>query len=369
MKILILSKALITGIYQRKLEILASTAGVEVVAVVPPTWREPGVGVLPLERAFTEGYRLLVRPIALNGNFHLFFWPSLGRVLRKERPHILHIDEESFNLATFQAMWLGRRLGARCLFFNWANLFRRLPPPFCWFERYNLSHAKHAVAGNRDAAEVLRRKGYTGPLSIIPQFGVDEQLFRPMPHRNGRQGEGMLVGYVGRLVPQKGVSDLVEAMAGLPPSVHLLMVGRGALEPHLRQRAEELGLSQRIEFAGHVPSSDVPDLLRHLDVLVLPSRTTPTWKEQFGRVLVEAMACGVPVLGSDSGEIPHVIGEAGLLFPEGNVTTLRKQLGQLADDAELREALGQRGRERVLAHYTHERVVQAYLDVYREMLR
>lgn len=367
MKVLILSKALVVGTYRRKLEILAEAPDVELVAVVPRAWREPGVGLLRMEKGFTRGYRLLVRPIALNGQFHLFFWPFLGRLLRQERPDILHIDEESFNLATFQAMRLGARLGSRCLFFNWANLYRRLPPPFSWFERYNLAHATHAVAGNRDAAEILQRKGYTGPLSIIPQFGVDERAFRPVSRKS--EGEEMLVGYAGRLVPQKGVADLVEAMIGLPPTVRLLVAGGGELESRLRRRASELGLSGRIEFTGPLPSVDMPDFYHRLDAFVLPSRTAPHWKEQFGRVLVEAMACGVAVLGSDSGEIPHVIGEAGLIFAEGDVTALRGQLLRLANDRDLRDELGRRGRARVLAHYAQERVAQAYLQVYRTMLR
>jgi len=372
MKVAILSKALVVGTYQRKLELLAGAPDVELVAVVPPYWREPGAWTLPLEKAYLRGYRLLVHPIALNGHFHLYYWPGLGRLLRQERPDVLHVDEESFNLATFQAVRLGVRLGARCLFFNWANLDRRLPPPFSWLERYNLSHAVYAVAGNQDAAGILRRKGYQGPLRVIPQFGVDAELFRPGPHptpRQGERGEGLTVGYVGRLVAQKGVLDLLEALAGLPATVRLRVVGTGALEPRLRQRAVELDLGDRIEFAGRLPSSALPDLYRSLDVLVVPSRTTPNWKEQFGRVLVEAMSCGVAVVGSDSGEIPHVVGGAGLIFPEGDLPALQERLRRLLENPALREDLGRRGRERVLSHYSQERVAQAYLEVYREMLR
>ena len=374
MKVLIVSKALVVGAYQHKLELLAREPGVEVVAVVPPAWREPGVGVLTLERPAGASYRLIVRPIALNGHFHLFFWPGLGRLLRQERPDVLHVDEESFNLATFLALRRGAQLGIPGLFFNWANLYRRLPPPFSWFERYNLDHAAYAVAGNQEAADILRCKGYRGPLRVIPQFGVDETVFTPSPGQpatgaaadKGR-AEGFTIGYAGRLVPQKGVLDLVEAAAGMP-SARLLLVGRGEMEAHLRQRAAAADLRGRVEFTGWAPSQDLPDLYRRMDVLVLPSRTTPHWKEQFGRVLVDAMACGVPVVGSDSGEIPHLIGAAGLVFPEGDVTALRERLERLRDPA-LREELGRRGRERVLAHYTQERVAQAYLEVYREMQR
>lgn len=365
MKVLILSKALVVGSYQRQLNWLAREPDIDLVAVVPPYWAEPGVGRVTLERVPPSGYRLLVRDIAWNGHFHLYCWRGLARLLRSERPDVLHLDEESFNRATYQGMWWGTRFGARCLFFNWANIRRPLPPPFCWFERYNLSHAAYAVAGNREAAAILREKGYRGPLAVIPQFGVDVEAFSP----GARQpGSGFIVGYVGRLVRQKGVLELLEAVARMPPNVRLRLIGAGSLEPELRRRAAALRIEDRVEFHGRVPSSALPPLYRELDVLVLPSRTTPTWKEQFGRVLIEAMACGVPVVGSDSGEIPYVIGEAGLLFPEGDTEALADRLRTLLEDPALRRELGLRGRERVLAHYSQERVARAYLGVYREMV-
>ncbi|NTU78371.1 MAG: glycosyl transferase family 1, partial [Chloroflexales bacterium] len=151
MKVVILSKALVAGAYQRKLEEIAQL-GVELTALVPPAWREPRVGLLRLERRYTAGYRLESLPIALNGQHHLHFYPTLGRALRRLRPDVLHIDEESFNLATFQAMRLGVALGTRCCFYNYANIERTYPPPFSLFERYSFRHAAHAMACNQEAA-------------------------------------------------------------------------------------------------------------------------------------------------------------------------------------------------------------------------
>jgi glycosyltransferase involved in cell wall biosynthesis len=295
----------------------------------------------------------------------------LGRLLRRERPDILHIDEESFNLATFQALWHGKRLGARCLFFNWANLHRPVPPPFSWMERYVLTHADYAVAGNQEAAVILVTKGYRGKLTVLPQIGVDTGRFRPAPPESAEPegGPSLRIGYVGRLVPQKGIPDLLEAVAGLPPSVHLAITGSGVEEARLRERVAALSLADRVEFAGRVGSTELPDLYRRLDALVLPSRTWPNWKEQFGRVLVEAMASGLAVVGSDSGEIPKVIGEAGLIFPEGDVAALEEHLRQLLLDPAMRREMGRRGRQRVLKHYSQKRVADGYLKVYREMLR
>jgi glycosyltransferase involved in cell wall biosynthesis len=109
----------------------------------------------------------------------------------------------------------------------------------------------------------------------------------------------------------------------------------------------------------------MPAFLQTLDLLVLPSRSRPNWQEQFGRILVEAMACGVPVVGSDSGEIPHVIGDAGVVFPEDNVAALTAALRRLQSDADERTALARRGRQRVLAHYTQEQIAAQTADAYR----
>ncbi len=111
----------------------------------------------------------------------------------------------------------------------------------------------------------------------------------------------------------------------------------------------------------------MPDQLRRMDLLVLPSLTRPNWKEQFGRVLMEAMACQVPVLGSDSGEIPYVIGEGGRVVPEGDVAALRGAIAALSIAPDERRELGRRGRERVLAHYTQQRVAAETVALYRRL--
>jgi glycosyltransferase involved in cell wall biosynthesis len=132
--------------------------------------------------------------------------------------------------------------------------------------------------------------------------------------------------------------------------------------------AAQLGLASQVDFLGKLSSAEMPEFYQSIDVLVLPSRTTRSWKEQFGRVLVEAMASGVPVAGSNSGEIPHVIGDSGVVFPENDVTALATLLAQFATDPAQRAALAARGRARVLARYTQERIAQATYAVYRGIL-
>ncbi len=373
-----LSKALVSGAYQKKLEELACLPDIDLVALVPPAWHEPRVGSIRLERRFTQGYRLETVSMAFNGHHHLHFYPGLQRILRRERPDVLHIDEEAFNPATFLAMRSGRAVGARCCFFNWANIDRAYPPPFRWFEQYVFRHAAHAIAGNQEAATIIRRHGYSGPVTVLPQFGVDPQMFTPASetgdnsaslHTTDKHNAQLfVVGYVGRFVQEKGILDLIEAVAGMPPCVHLRLVGDGDLRASIEARIATLQIEQRVSITTAVGSTQVPGVLRQLDVLVLPSHTRPNWKEQFGRILIEAMSCGIPVVGSASGEIPHVIGDAGLVFPEQDPAALRATLIRLLEDSDLRQRLRHKGRERVLAHYTQAALSREYYDVYRKML-
>jgi glycosyltransferase involved in cell wall biosynthesis len=369
-RVLMISKACLVGTYQRKLEEIAEFPDIDLTVIVPPTWQEPGGALIRLERAHVTGYELMADPIAFNGSFHLHFYPRLAQRMARIRPHVIHIDEEPYNLATFHAMWLAKRCGARALFYTWQNLNRRYPFPFNWMERYNLRHADYGIAGSREAVTVWREKGYAGPMAVIPQFGVDPELFKPSRRPDAGEQKGFAIGCgAARLVEEKGVDLLLRAAAGLPGVWRVYVLGAGSERQSLENLAHELGIADRVVFDAPIPSTQVPAYLSGLDVVVLPSRTRPHWKEQFGRALVEAMACGVPVIGSTCGEIPHVIGDAGLIFPEGDVDALRAALSRLQRDDGLRRDLAMRGRAHVLAHYTQKQIATETVAVYRQMMQ
>jgi glycosyltransferase involved in cell wall biosynthesis len=361
------SKACLVGAYQRKLEEIARHQDVELTVAVPPSWRDER-GELLLERAYTTGYDLVVEPIRFNGHFHAHYYPRLGRLISRIRPDLVHIDEEPYNFATAHATWWSIRSGSRTLFFSWQNLNRRYPLPFRWFEQYVLGRAHYGLVGNQAAYQVWRDKGYTGPMSVIPQFGVDPEIFRPA-EQTSVPGRGFVIGYVGRFVPEKGVNLLIEAVAGLPGVWRLALAGSGPQQGELKRLVRELGIEERASFDGQIPSTQMPAYYQQLDILVLPSRTQPNWMEQFGRVVVEAMACGIAVIGSSSGEIPSVIGDAGLIFQENDAADLRQQLLRLQDRPDLRRDLGVRGRQRVLERFTQEQIAAQTVAVYREINR
>ncbi|MEO7021555.1 MAG: glycosyltransferase [Ktedonobacteraceae bacterium] len=369
MRVLMLSKALVSGPSQRKLEELAKCPGVELTLVTPPYWRHDNGTTLTLERLYTSGYRIIVTPMILNGNYHLHSYPKLGSIMREVRPEIVHIDEEPYNFATFQAMRLASHYKARALFFTWQNLARDYPPPFRQMERYNYKHAAVALAGNREAIDVLRHKGYTKAVRVIPQFGFDTEIYKRSAPRPPREPDApFTLGFAGRLVETKGLTTMIEALTHLPTYCQAVFIGDGPMSSVLEAEATRLSVSERVHIKPSVRTYEVPAVLSAFDVHVLPSRTYPNWKEQFGRSLAEAMACETPVIGSDSGEIPHVLGDAGLIFPEGDAQALATRVRQLLDDPQLYATLAARGRQRVLENYTQEQIAQQTFEVYQEML-
>ncbi len=369
MKVLIVSKILVVAAYRRKLDEIAAQADIDqLVVVTAPAWQESGGRRLAFEDIANEtrGYDLRVEPILFNGSYHLFVWPRLARVMREVKPDLVHIDEEPYNLATAHGTWLARRSGTRSLFFTWQNLLRRYPPPFSLFERYAFKNSAYAIAGSKEALHVLHKKGYCGPGAVIPQFGVDPNLFSPgTPPSNAR---APVIGFIARLVEEKGIFVLLDAVASLNGDWRLHVIGTGPLERKARKKAADLGIGDRITWERGVPSTQVPERLRTFSLLVQPSLTRRHWKEQFGRAVMEAMACGVPVIGSTSAEIPTVIGDAGLVVPEGEPLALRQAIERLLIDADLRRDLAKRGRARVLGCFTHRRIAEQTVTAYRASL-
>jgi glycosyltransferase involved in cell wall biosynthesis len=275
-------------------------------------------------------------------------------------PNVVYVEEEPASLALAQVAWLKTRHRYRLVCFTWENIHRRLGMP--GVEGYNLARCDGLIAGSRGAAEVVTAKGFRGPIVVTPQLGIDPELFRPRAPEAGRP---FVAGYVGRLAEEKGLETLWQAAREIA-DLHLSWIGDGPLRTQVGAWQATLGSRMRVLPA--VSHEQVAACLQALDVLVLPSHTTPTWREQFGHVLIEAMASGVPVIGSDSGAIPEVIGDAGLIVPERDPQALRAALQRLREDPEQRTRLSRAGRARVLAHYTHAHIAHANLDFFERLL-
>ena len=335
--------------------------------VVPNGWRDPHFGFVAPEPPAHPRVNLRVTRAAFRGQGTLTFHvdPRLVAAARRFRPDVVLVEQEPHSLLALQGRWLARLLPGRpaFTFFTWgspANHRRRLRSSS--LRRGALRAARLAIAGNQAACDQLRAAGFGGSIERIPQVGVDLSD-PPRGTRTRLRSElglsGVVVGFVGRLIPEKGVLDLADALAGLGHlDWTLLAIGRGPLRGALLDRLAASGLGSRLRLVEDADHQRVATLLTTLDALVLPSYATANWAEQFGHVLIEAMAAGCPVIGTKSGEIPHVVGGAGVVVPERDVATLRAALSRLIEDAALRARLAARGRSRVRCHFTHEQIAR-----------
>lgn len=367
MRVLLISHAYAAPINRQKLQALARRPGLEVSALAPRVWRESS-RVFHTEPGSRDGYRMYAGDVCFSGRVtgH-FFRNGLRRALRGAKPDLIHLEGEPWSAAAAQAVAAAALRRPRLILFSWENLDLELSWYFRLVERASLARADLLIAGGEGSrARLLRRGVAPDRIAVLPQFGLDPELFRPPAP--GERPDLFTVGFVGRLVPLKGVDLLVRALGELGGAWRALLVGEGAMREELRALARSLGILDRIEFVDWVSHHEVPAFLRRMDALVLPSRTTPGWAEQFGHPLIEAMSCGAVPVGSDSGEIPRVIGKAGLIFPEEDHRALAAALGRLRADAGLRERLAQAGRRRVLDHFSWEVIAEKTQAIYERVL-
>jgi len=269
------------------------------------------------------------------------------RILRGLRPKLLVIEEEPYSLASLQ--WGVAATMSRVGFGVQAaeTIDRSFPSLVQRGRDYVLRRAAFVMARSPAAQDLAIRWGARGEVALVPHA---------VPKWNGpaerKPSGGFTVGYAGRLVAEKGLDDLLAAVAGMETSARLLLVGDGPMRDQLERAAPwvEVLVGRRHE--------EMDQLFAQMDVLVLPSRTTATWEEQFGRVLVEALWCGTPVVGADSGQIPWVVATTGggCTYPEGNIGALSRILDALAADPLQRRAMADRGGKVVREMFSTEAV-------------
>ena len=206
-----------------------------------------------------------------------------------------------------------------------------LPPPFAQYEPAAYRRVAALYPCSKQAAAVARGKGFAGLIEVLP-LGYDDALF--YPGDQSLDDDEIVLGLFGRLVPEKGVVDAVEVLARVNRArpARLVVVGSGPEGVRARARAAALGLADRLELLPWRPAAELADIYRGTHVVLVPSRPTTTWVEQFGRVIVEAQACGAVVAGYASGAIPEVAGEPAILTDVGAVAELGDRVAALASD-------------------------------------
>lgn len=299
------------------------------------------------------------RRIGVNGSIPLHFYQSnLRPAILNYKPDVLYVEEEPYSISAWQSFYASRGLPMMRVTYSCQNIYKRYPEPFRSMERYVLSQADMAAVISDEVGSVLLKKEYKGKLLPFP-LGPNTAQFRPLPDERLRiradigAADAFVIGYAGRFVEEKGLQTLIEALPELADlDVKLLLIGNGPLREELERARQRHPGSIIIE--DQVQHRDIHKWMSAMDVLALPSLTKPNWKEQFGRVILEAMACKVPVIGSDSGEIPRLIRDTGggWDFPEGNAAAFADRVRSLHANKAERSIRAEQGYRSVHAKYS-----------------
>ncbi|MBV9355639.1 MAG: glycosyltransferase family 4 protein [Chloroflexi bacterium] len=367
MRVLVVAHNAVAGSNRQRVDALARVPGLEVTLLTPSWWEEEGrrIQVASTDAAYAWH---VGRTIATNNGTRYLYRDRLFGLVRQLQPDVLDVQEEPFSFAAAQAL-LARRLlapTAALVFYSAVNVPRRWRAPYRLSERLVLHAADGAYTPNSDVPKILAAKGLRVPAQVVP-LGVEVGRFggaAPLPLAERLDGAPRpYLGFLGRLEPVKGLDVLLDAVSTLRARGTLIVAGDGRERARLEDIVRTRGIAQRVRFLGAIDFDTVPGFLKALDLLVLPSVTLwPTQREQFGRVLAEAMAAGVPVIGSSSGAIPEVIGDAGLVVPERNPVALARALDRLIADAALRQELAARGQRRAERFFAWDQVARATVD-------
>jgi glycosyltransferase involved in cell wall biosynthesis len=374
MKVLIVSHPCATAANQAVFAEIVRATGWDIRLVIPAGWRDEFGNSLD-QNAWPglEG-RVDRVPVIFNGNIILHIYrKAWGAYLGREGFDVIYMHHEPYAAATGQVCFANSRLKSPAAFgfYSAQNIRKSYPAPFSWIERFVHRSSRFAFPVSQTVAAVLAAKNTLArctvcPLPIDPTVCYARTADAPLlPHAAGEA----VIGYVGRLVESKGLGTLASALALLKDcawKLHVIGTGDGQLA--FERLLSQGGIRDRVTFHAFVPHLRIPEYLSAMDLLVVPSETQPAWKEQFGRVIVEAMACGTPVVGSDSGEIPVLISSSGggLVFPERDAPALAAAIRTMAGQPQLRTDLARSGRKWVLENGTVEVVARRMADAMEE---
>ena len=311
--------------------------GVDVTLVVPSAWPGSGDEVALSEEPFPVVEVPVNRPGDVN-RWSLTDPTSVARLAPDV--DLVDLHAEPFSTVVAQARsWLPP--ARPVVGYTAQNLDKRLPPPFAQRELAGFGRLAGLYPCSRQAASVANGKGFRGLLEVLP-LGWPPQL---RPGRQSSTDPNVQLALVGRLQPEKGVLDAVRILAHLQSvrPARLLLVGDGPEHGPARELAHALGVGDRLEVRPWLDASALAEVYAASHVVLVPSRRTARWVEQYGRVVVEAQATGAVVAAYATGSLPEVVGEAGLLAPEGEHEALTRQLVDVLNDRSRYALLQQRG--------------------------
>lgn len=369
MKLVVVSHACITPENQEFFQQISQAAGWDVTIILPDRWKTDFKSQYTVQTLPSFQGKVIPIGVFLKGKIPLHFYHfSIFKAVHRERPDVIYVHNEPYALSTFQIMlfnflFLRKTIG----FYAAQNLQKKYPLLFRVMENFNFKAADYCFPVTESAAFALRKRGFTGKISVLP-LGVTQNHIR-MPAIENSAAESnipkhFVIGYVGRLVPEKGIDVLLRSLALLRSvdwECHI--IGEGKIKEDLVKLSMDLSVDARTRFLGYVGHGEISLYMNKFSVLVLPSLTMPNWAEQFGRVIIEALAAGIPVIGTNSGEIPFLIKklEGGIVVDEGDPAALAEAIGKLVSDPDLVKRYATQGRQNVEKYFLESKIAADFV--------
>jgi glycosyltransferase involved in cell wall biosynthesis len=376
MHILVVSHSCALALNRQIYAEIRRRTGWRITVVVPAHWKDEFGN--QIDQPYCEGLDDAVQiPVFLNGNIILHYYrKSFRRYLADLRPDLIYVNHEAYALATAQVCWANlRSINVPFGIYSCQNIKKNYPPPFSWTERMVYNNSQFALPITAEVGDVLRAKGFRGR-SIFCALPLDPEKYHPhlrvTPPSGLQRGDETVFGFVGRLIEAKGLRTLALALGKIRELPwRLVVIGTGEFQKEFETLLVHGGVRDRVHMAGYVPHAETPHWLAAMDVLVLPSETQPNWKEQFGRVIPEALACGTAVVGSDSGEIPNLIRQSGggLVFRERDPEALAGALRMMVTEPQKREEWASRGRAWVAENVSLDAAAKRMVGIFEDTLR
>lgn len=288
---------------------------------------------------------------------------ALRRLMTELRPAIVQVEAEPSWPVAATVMGLASRLRIPSVLVASESVARPLGMVQRLRRRRVLRRARGVAGINRLALDLLAESATNKPRGVLRLVPANVPLNGPTPDPE----RPFTIGCIGRLVPERGVDLLLRAVARLRGQWRLVLIGTGPAQEELEELAERLGLGSRVSWLGGLPTERIPELWSQLDCLALPSRGTPYWVEPVARVVMEAMANSVPVVGSDTGAIPEVIGEAGIVVPPDDADAVGLALERLQHLPDERLQLGLAGRRRVISEFVPDALARKTVAFWRQV--
>lgn len=289
---------------------------------------------------------------------------ALRTLVRDVRPDLIHIIADPWTPTAEAGASAARDLKIPYLLVGTSSLGGARGLTARW-QANRVRDGAAALAGiTKPALEFLAAGTEVTTRGVLPQPGFEF----PAQHQNRVAATTPVFGVVGRIVAERGLDLFFDALSEVYGDWRVQIVGVGPAQEALEAQAQRLGLSSRITWLGGIPRTELTSFWGEVDAFVAPSRSTATWVEPTGSMVLEAMSWGIVPIVSRSGALPDVVGDAGMVFDEGDQDALTRALTRIVDDPVRCRAMGAAARQRALEHYGDGPVAERTIALWRQAI-